>query len=81
MDESSHTSEKLRKAAEKVAFEEERNIELNMELLWQVDKAGALIKDKDSLNQLGGKCRTLKRRIIEVKPAVAKQCNILSAWR
>ena len=46
LDESSHTIEKMRKAAEKVEFEDERHVELRMELVWQVDKAEALIKDK-----------------------------------
>ena len=49
MDESSHTIEKLRKAAEKAEFEDERHIELRIELLWQVDVAGAIIKEKYGL--------------------------------
>ena len=49
LDEISHTIEKLIIAAEKIDFEDERHIGLRMELLQQVDKAGALIKDKDGL--------------------------------
>ena len=49
LDESSHTIEKLRKASEKVEFEDERHIELRMELVWQVDEDGALIKEKYGL--------------------------------
>ena len=60
MEELSHTVEKLRKAAEKVEFEDERHIELKMELLWKVDKAGALIKEKDVLNQLETKVQDLE---------------------
>ena len=60
MDESSHTIEKLRKAAEKVEFEDERHVELKMELLWQVDNAGALIKEKDGLYQLETKVQDLE---------------------
>ena len=56
LDESSHTIEKLIKAAEKVEFEDERHIELIMKLVWQVDEAGSLIKERDGLiNQLGEK--------------------------
>ena len=61
MDESSHTIEKLRKVAEKVEFEGERHIELRMELVWQVDEAGALIKEKGGLiNQLENKVQDLE---------------------
>ena len=67
LDKSSHTIEKLIKAAEKVEFEDERHIKLIMELVQQVDKAVALIKDKDGLmNQLGINCRTLKKRSTEL---------------
>ena len=53
LDESSHTIEKLRNSAERVKFEDERHIELRMELVWQVDEAGTLIKEKYGLiNQL-----------------------------
>ena len=61
MDESSHTIEKLRKAAEKVEFEDEHHIELRMELVWKVDEAGALTKEKDGLiNQLETKVQDLE---------------------
>ena len=49
LDESSHTIEKLRKAAEKVEFEDERHIELRMELVRQVDEAEELIKYTNNL--------------------------------
>ena len=43
----------MRKTAEKVEFKDDIHIELIMELVWKVDEAGALIKDKDGLiNQL-----------------------------
>ena len=48
MDESIHTIEKLRKASENVGFEDERHIELRMELVWHIGEAGALIKEKYS---------------------------------
>ena len=61
LDESSHTIEKLRKSAEKVAFEDERHIDLTMELVWQVDEARALIKEKESLiNQMETKVQDLE---------------------
>ena len=61
MEEIIHTVEKQRKAAEKVEFEDERHVELKMELLWQVDEAGALIKEKDGLiNQLETKVQNLE---------------------
>ena len=61
MDKSNHTIEKLRKAAEKVEFEDERHIELRMELVWHVDKGGSLIKEKDDLiNQLETKVQDLE---------------------
>ena len=61
MDEISHTIEKLRKEAEKVEFEDDLHIEITMELVWQVDKAGALIKEKDGLiNQLETKVQDLE---------------------
>ena len=76
MEEINHTVEKPKKEAKEVEFEDDRHIELKTELMWQVDKAGALIKEKDGLiNQLKKKCRTLKKRSIKVKPAVAKQCK------
>ena len=63
LDESIHTIEKLRKDAEKVEFEDERHIELRMELVWQVDKARALIKKKDGLiNQLETKVQDLEEK-------------------
>ena len=63
LDESSHTIEKLIKAAEKVEFEDERHIELRMELVWQVDEAGALIKEKYGLiNQLETKVQDLEEK-------------------
>ena len=63
MDESSHTIEKLRKEAEKVEFGDEHHIELRMELVWQVDKAGAIIKEKDCLiNQLETKVWNLEEK-------------------
>ena len=49
-----HTLEELRKSAEKVEIEDERHIELNMELVRQVDEAGALIKEKYILINQGG---------------------------
>ena len=65
------------KAAEKAYFEDERHIEIRMKLVWQVEKAGALIKEKDSLiKQQGGGCRTFRKRSIKVKPNVVKQCKI-----
>ena len=63
MDESSHTIEKLRKEAEKVEFEDERHIELIVELVWQVDEAGSLIKERDGLiNQLETKVQDLEEK-------------------
>ena len=47
--ESSNTIEKLIKLYERVGFEDERHIELRMELVRQVDEAEELIKDKDNL--------------------------------
>ena len=61
LNENSHTIEKLRKEAEKVEFEDERHIELRMELVWQVDEARALIKEKEGLiNQLETKVQDLE---------------------
>ena len=61
LDEIIHTIEKTRKAAEKVEFEDERHIELRKELVWQVDEAGALIKEKYGLiNQLETKVQDLE---------------------
>ena len=51
----------MRKSAEKVEFEDESHIELIMELVCQVDEAGALIRGKYSLiNQMDTKVQTLK---------------------
>ena len=61
MYERSHIIKKLRKAAEKVEFEDESHIELIMELVCQVDEAGALIRGKYSLiNQMDTKVQTLE---------------------
>ena len=49
------------KSAERVEFEDERHIDLRMELVRQVDKVGKLIKDKYSLiNQLETKYHKLE---------------------
>ena len=51
----------MRKAAERVEFEDERHIKLRMELVWQVDESGALIKEKNSLiDQLETKVQDLE---------------------
>ena len=61
MDKISHIIEKMRKEAEKVEFEDERHIDIRMELVWKVDEAGALIKEKDGLiNQLETKVQDLE---------------------
>ena len=61
LDESSHTIEKLRKAAENLEFEDECYTELRIEFVWQVYESGALIKEKDGLiNQLETKVQDLE---------------------
>ena len=71
MDKSSHTIEKLIKAAEKLEFEDERHIEIIMELVWKVDKDRSLIKDKDGLiNQLETKVKDLE----EEKHLIRARC-------
>ena len=53
MDEIRHTIEKLIKEDEKVEFEDERHIDLVMELVRQVENDESIIKDEDDLiNQL-----------------------------
>ena len=48
-DELIHPIGKLIKPAEKIVFEYERHIERTMELVWQVDEEGELVKEKDVL--------------------------------
>ena len=74
LEEISHTVEKLRKTAEKVEFEDERHIELRMELLWLVDNAGALIKEKDGLKQLEKKVQDLEE---EKHRSEARRCKAM----
>ena len=51
----------MRKSSEKVEFEDDIHIELIMELVWKVDEAGALIKEKEGLiNQLETKLQDLE---------------------
>ena len=53
MDGSRHTIEKLTKEDERVEFEDERHIDLVMELVRQVENDESIIKDEDDLiNQL-----------------------------
>ena len=63
MDKISHIIEKMRKEAEKVEFEDERHIDIRMELVWKVDEARALIKEKEGLiNQLETKVQDLEEK-------------------
>ena len=77
MDEIRHTIEKLIKEDEKVEFEDERHIDLVMELVWQADEAGALIKDEDGLiNQLETKVQHLEEENHISEADVAKTYSI-----
>ena len=77
LDESSHAIEKLRKYAEKVEFEDERYIEIIMELVQKVDKSRELIKDKDILiNHLERKVKDIGEEKYRIEAIFEKKCKI-----